>query len=129
MLLQSIYLSCVLNIITCDPFKINHEDYDNIKEGEKAAFFELPCMLVGGTCARGFACPPGTRIGERGLCPEQQEYGMECCRPLSVDRRCRSRGGLCQQKSKKCPRNLRITDANDCRRTEMCCYKNLEEND
>ncbi|CAH0698696.1 unnamed protein product [Spodoptera exigua] len=46
-----------------------------------APFFELPCMIVGGTCAKPMYCPDGTRVATRGLCPVQQEQGMECCRP------------------------------------------------
>ncbi|KAH9638820.1 hypothetical protein HF086_011375 [Spodoptera exigua] len=38
-------------------------------------------MKVGGTCAKVHSCPPGTKVWQKGLCPEQQRFGMECCRP------------------------------------------------
>ncbi|KAJ8735128.1 hypothetical protein PYW08_014378 [Mythimna loreyi] len=49
-----------------------------------APFFEIPCMIVGGVCARSVACPKGTKVGVRGLCPVQQDLGMECCKPHDV---------------------------------------------
>ncbi|KAJ8733628.1 hypothetical protein PYW07_014179 [Mythimna separata] len=86
-----------------------------------APFFELPCMAVGGICARSVACPEGTKVGVRGLCPVQQDLGMECCRPPK-NIKCKTKGGKCLATYDfSCPRALKIEDANDCSSDEVCC--------
>ncbi|KAF9413250.1 hypothetical protein HW555_008472 [Spodoptera exigua] len=89
----------------------------------KAPFFELACMKVGGTCAKVHSCPPGTKVWQKGLCPEQQRFGMECCRPLKGLTECRSRHGRCIPKSFKCSPDLQVRDATGCGFKEICCLQ------
>ncbi|KAF9413252.1 hypothetical protein HW555_008474 [Spodoptera exigua] len=63
----------------------------------------------------------GTRVATRGLCPVQQEQGMECCRPTSQDVTCHSKGGECVSNHYKCPRLLEVKEANDCGLDNTCC--------
>nr|XP_021196127.2 U-scoloptoxin(19)-Sm1a [Helicoverpa armigera] len=78
MLLKICYLLLVVNCFCSAVWDLNEVE---IYGAGKAPFFEIPCMRIGGTCAQSFACPPGTKVGQRGLCPEQQRIGVECCRP------------------------------------------------
>ncbi|XP_035430542.1 uncharacterized protein LOC118262942 [Spodoptera frugiperda] len=115
----------------------------------QAPFFELPCMRIGGTCAKAFACPTGTRVGRKGLCPDQQELGIECCRPNRVARpldqtqqerkserkpanpgktegenKCITRNGVCIPTIGECPPSMQIEGTSDCRPEEICCIYN-----
>ncbi|XP_035430356.1 uncharacterized protein LOC118262841 isoform X1 [Spodoptera frugiperda] len=78
-----IFIAKILWTVAWDMSDVDDIDDIDIYEINtgKAPFFELPCMKIGGTCAKVHACPPGTKVGQKGLCPEQQKYGMECCRP------------------------------------------------
>ncbi|KAJ8735129.1 hypothetical protein PYW08_014379 [Mythimna loreyi] len=88
----------------------------------RAPFFELPCMVKRGTCAREFACPPGTKVMQRDLCPQQQRLGMECCRPYSMDKHCLARNGYCLLNKYSCPpQELVMNDTIDCLPEEICC--------
>jgi hypothetical protein len=40
---------------------------------------EEPCAIVGGICLPVEECPTGQLNSTRGLCPQQQEAGVECC--------------------------------------------------
>ncbi|PZC73602.1 hypothetical protein B5X24_HaOG209047 [Helicoverpa armigera] len=100
---------------------LNEEFEDAAASSGNAPFFELPCMVVGGTCARSVACPKGTKVSAKGLCPVQQEHGMECCRPTLVEMRCSSKGGECVSSFFKCPISLRISEATDCAKDQTCC--------
>lgn len=43
-----------------------------------ALFNEDPCVKEGGQCLEEGLCPEG-KLASRGLCPEQQKRGVECC--------------------------------------------------
>ncbi|KAK3851476.1 hypothetical protein Pcinc_041885, partial [Petrolisthes cinctipes] len=40
---------------------------------------EDPCSREGGMCAYQSTCPPSFLHPTPGLCPEQQQYGVQCC--------------------------------------------------
>ncbi|KAF4531515.1 hypothetical protein B566_EDAN004111 [Ephemera danica] len=40
---------------------------------------EEPCLRGGGTCLPEIECPHGKLSDTRGLCPQQQSLGIECC--------------------------------------------------
>jgi len=40
---------------------------------------ETPCLKSGGTCLPEIECPVGNLSAEKGLCPNQQSLGVECC--------------------------------------------------
>ncbi|KAF9413251.1 hypothetical protein HW555_008473 [Spodoptera exigua] len=114
----------------------------------QAPFFELPCMRIGGTCAKAFACPTGTRVGRKGLCPDQQELGIECCRPNRVarpvdktkqgrhpdqymykgktntEKTCIFINGVCMASADECPEIMQIEGTSDCKHDEICCIYN-----
>ncbi|CAH1643124.1 unnamed protein product [Spodoptera littoralis] len=124
--------------------------FEKIGEAQaiQAPFFELPCMRIGGTCAKAFACPTGTRVGRRGLCPDQQELGIECCRPnrvarpldqvqerkserkpanqgkTNIDNKCITRNGVCIATGGECPQTMQIEGTSDCKSDEICCIYN-----
>ncbi|KAK7793249.1 hypothetical protein R5R35_010242 [Gryllus longicercus] len=82
---------------------------------------EDPCLRAGGLCVLESECPPGQLAATRGLCPAQQERGVECCHGLSIlERRCSARGGICRPKQ-KCGRSLWEETAEDCASDETCC--------
>ncbi|KAH9638819.1 hypothetical protein HF086_011374 [Spodoptera exigua] len=90
----------------------------------QAPFFELPCMRIGGTCAKAFACPTGTRVGRKGLCPDQQELGIECCRPTNTEKTCIFINGVCMASADECPEIMQIEGTSDCKHDEICCIYN-----
>jgi len=40
---------------------------------------EVACLRSGGTCLPQIECPVGSLSSEKGLCPNQQALGVECC--------------------------------------------------
>ncbi|XP_026726544.1 uncharacterized protein LOC113492986 isoform X2 [Trichoplusia ni] len=78
-------------------------------------------MVIGGTCAKALACPKGTKLGAKGLCPAQQTQGIECCSPRSLELKCKSRGGACVSTKNKCPKTMVIKEATDCTKNQVCC--------
>ncbi|XP_022828369.1 uncharacterized protein LOC111357791 [Spodoptera litura] len=120
-----LFFILILNIIRSSQLLDSDNNYELVPVmspmAGNAPFFELPCMIVGGTCAKPMYCPDGTRVGTKGLCPVQQEQGMECCRPSSGDITCHSKGGECVSDHYKCPRLLRVKEANDCGIGNTCC--------
>ncbi|XP_021917952.1 uncharacterized protein LOC110828997 [Zootermopsis nevadensis] len=82
---------------------------------------EEPCSRAGGICLPEKECPVDHLSPKRGLCPEQQKEGVECCHGLSVlERRCSKRGGQCTSKA-RCGRQLWDNYAQDCSQNEACC--------
>ncbi|XP_035430358.1 uncharacterized protein LOC118262841 isoform X3 [Spodoptera frugiperda] len=120
-----IFIAKILWTVAWDMSDVDDIDDIDIYEINtgKAPFFELPCMKIGGTCAKVHACPPGTKVGQKGLCPEQQKYGMECCRPLKGLTECRSRHGECVPRSFRCSPDLHVSDATGCGFKETCCLR------
>ncbi|XP_047028763.1 uncharacterized protein LOC124636640 [Helicoverpa zea] len=137
MLLKICYLLLVVNCFCSAVWDLNEVE---IYGAGKAPFFEIPCMRIGGTCAQSFACPPGTKVGQRGLCPEQQRIGVECCRPREFlfmyaffeirsmqfgkgVMGCRTQMGECIPLSVTCPSYLLSEDATGCGYDEICCLR------
>lgn len=95
-------------------------------EGKGAALpatikMEKACARAGGMCLPKKECPTGQLNPTRGLCPLQQEAGVECCHGLSIlERRCSKRGGECTPKT-RCGRELWDDHAEDCSQNEACC--------
>ncbi|XP_035430357.1 uncharacterized protein LOC118262841 isoform X2 [Spodoptera frugiperda] len=137
-----IFIAKILWTVAWDMSDVDDIDDIDIYEINtgKAPFFELPCMKIGGTCAKVHACPPGTKVGQKGLCPEQQKYGMECCRPREFFflyaffeirskmfgkglTECRSRHGECVPRSFRCSPDLHVSDATGCGFKETCCLR------
>ncbi|KAF9803181.1 hypothetical protein SFRURICE_018332 [Spodoptera frugiperda] len=120
-----LFFVLILNIIRSSQLLDSDNNYELVPVmnpmAGNAPFFELPCMIVGGTCAKPMYCPDGTRVGTKGLCPVQQPQGMECCRPSTHDITCHSKGGECVSDHYKCPRLLRVKEANDCGAGNTCC--------
>lgn len=61
-------------------------------EGEGAALpatinVEEACALAGGICLPEKECPTGHLSPKRGLCPLQQEAGVECCHGRTFETR------------------------------------------
>ncbi|KAK4323395.1 hypothetical protein Pmani_005889 [Petrolisthes manimaculis] len=57
---------------------------------------EMPCNRVGGMCGAAAYCPKGMRAAE-GLCPLQQDQGIECCHAVTTNiKGCQDRGGSCE---------------------------------
>ncbi|XP_066941165.1 uncharacterized protein [Macrobrachium rosenbergii] len=81
---------------------------------------EEPCSSEGGICGLESYCPAQDRFPEKGLCPMQQEKGVECCRivPLNL-RDCRRRGGECLT-PEACGRSIR-EPSGVCAEGEVCC--------
>lgn len=50
----------------------------NLSFSKMALFNEDPCVKEGGQCLEEGLCPEG-KLASRGLCPEQQKRGVECC--------------------------------------------------
>ncbi|CAH0698695.1 unnamed protein product [Spodoptera exigua] len=69
------------------------------------------CSRLNGVCAVIGNCPPGTRIELRGLCPDEEQYGMECCIPSLqapfFELPCMRIGGTCA-KAFACPTGTRV---------------------
>ncbi|XP_069179285.1 U-scoloptoxin(19)-Tl1a [Procambarus clarkii] len=65
------------------------------KRDDIAFLPEDPCSRQGGICGLLEACPPNERHAP-GLCPAQQQDGVECCRivPTNIGD-CQRRGGEC----------------------------------
>nr|CAD7458678.1 unnamed protein product [Timema tahoe] len=85
-------------------------------------FNEAPCLRQGGLCLEVVECPEGKLSSQTGLCPDQQNNGVECCFGLSkLERRCNARGGLCRLKADCRSRALWETVAEDCQKDETCC--------
>ncbi|RVE47590.1 hypothetical protein evm_007788 [Chilo suppressalis] len=81
---------------------------------------EEACSQEGGVCTFEADCPDPT--AEKGLCPNQQSQGVECCYGLSVkETRCRKRGGECFTKSQYCNPRIIYPNATDCGVDEKCC--------
>ncbi|XP_054277069.1 U-scoloptoxin(19)-Tl1a isoform X2 [Macrosteles quadrilineatus] len=90
----------------------------NLSFSKMAVFNEEPCTSQGGVCLDTSECPEGKLAEKRGLCPEQQKRGVECC--LAVGRSvkdCQGLGGVCR---KDCPANISIKEAEDCN-DQVCC--------
>ncbi|XP_068226301.1 U-scoloptoxin(19)-Tl1a-like [Palaemon carinicauda] len=81
---------------------------------------EDPCSRQGGICGLEAYCPPEDRYPDKGLCPTQQDQGVECCGsvPLNV-RSCRRRGGECLA-SEACGRAPRESFG-VCPEGQVCC--------
>ncbi|GFG40515.1 hypothetical protein Cfor_07579 [Coptotermes formosanus] len=94
--------------------------------GDEAALpvkfnLEEPCSRAGGICLPEKECPAGHLNPKTGLCPLQQEAGVECCHGVSIlEKRCKMRGGECTPKT-RCGRQLWDDQAQDCRQNEACC--------
>lgn len=59
-------------------------------------FPEDPCSREGGVCGLVSACPVEKRHPTKGLCPRQQDQGVECCWAVpSNTADCMLRGGEC----------------------------------
>ncbi|XP_048006551.1 U-scoloptoxin(19)-Tl1a-like isoform X2 [Leguminivora glycinivorella] len=83
---------------------------------------ELPCLTIGGLCVSSTDCQDANRVPVKGLCPQQQKNGIECCYALPFsETRCQKRGGECVEKQQKCPPNLIFSRATDCGERENCC--------
>ncbi|XP_026764546.2 U-scoloptoxin(19)-Sm1a [Galleria mellonella] len=83
---------------------------------------ELPCLAYGGECSTKAECPDGKLSKISGLCPTQQDQGVECCyRSPSSTTRCKRRGGECISKDSQCPEYLLLSEATDCSDNEKCC--------
>ncbi|XP_039286640.1 U-scoloptoxin(19)-Sm1a [Nilaparvata lugens] len=120
----------ILNLLTCSVAGIPSDKAQRLIENEMtqneaedmqdAYWNEMECLQEGGICLPADECPKGHEAAN-GLCPAQQENGIECCHGLSnKERACSRRGGLCRDKI-KCPESLRIPYANDCQSQEICC--------
>ncbi|KAJ8735125.1 hypothetical protein PYW08_014375 [Mythimna loreyi] len=80
---------------------------------------ESPCSSQGGICTIATDCPKGKLASERGLCPEQQRRGVECCYGVSLkETRCQKRGGGCME---SCNKSLLEPLATDCPKDTKCC--------
>ncbi|KRT85559.1 hypothetical protein AMK59_1941 [Oryctes borbonicus] len=74
---------------------------------------EEQCASAGGVCAKGCEHSPYNK----GLCPNQQKDGVECCYPL-VEGQCRSQGGSCGS----CPPPLGRSGLGCPNGTRCCIY-------
>ncbi|XP_045760668.1 U-scoloptoxin(19)-Sm1a-like [Maniola jurtina] len=82
---------------------------------------EQPCTREGGSCVIAADCPEGLLANTRGLCPKQQERGIECCYGISIkETRCEKHGGSCMPKDKFCNPRI-IHEATDCPKDTKCC--------
>ncbi|XP_059475399.1 U-scoloptoxin(19)-Sm1a [Neocloeon triangulifer] len=82
---------------------------------------EQSCLRTGGNCLPQIECPPGALSPSKGLCPEQQDLGVECCHGLSLlETRCKNRGGRCTL-ANSCTRALVEDRAEDCPDDKVCC--------
>ncbi|KAJ0181473.1 hypothetical protein K1T71_003558 [Dendrolimus kikuchii] len=82
---------------------------------------EQPCLEDGGICVIEADCPTGNLVKRKGLCPEQQSMGVECCYGISVkETRCEKRGGHCVPSS-QCNPSLVTERATNCKENEKCC--------
>ncbi|XP_063239793.1 U-scoloptoxin(19)-Tl1a [Bacillus rossius redtenbacheri] len=90
--------------------------------GTSSWLMEEPCARTGGLCLKEDECPEGSLTAQKGLCPEQQGLGVECCHGVSrLERRCHARGGICRPAGECRSRQLWLTEAKDCARGETCC--------
>ncbi|KAK7793248.1 hypothetical protein R5R35_010241 [Gryllus longicercus] len=63
-----------------EPVSSNRRRSDKLVEP-----YESRCVHQGGICRYARDCPKGQLTSTKGLCPEQQKHGVECCyaRPTS----------------------------------------------
>nr|ATU82430.1 venom carboxypeptidase inhibitor-like protein [Lethocerus distinctifemur] len=98
-----------------------HDDPTPVVQDPPKYTMEAECGRVGGMCMPAEECPRGQLAEPRGLCPQQQNMGVECCHGLSIkERRCSARGGVCRAAKGKCPRQL-LLEADDCPEGYTCC--------
>ncbi|KAG6442956.1 hypothetical protein O3G_MSEX002592 [Manduca sexta] len=81
-------------------------------------------MVINGTCRATGKCPQGTRVTTEGLCPYQENRGIQCCHTstakLVPQRTCLLKGGECMEPGMRCPEILTI-EGTDCARNSICC--------
>ncbi|XP_064087680.1 U-scoloptoxin(19)-Tl1a-like isoform X2 [Macrobrachium nipponense] len=83
-------------------------------------FPENLCSRKGGICGLESFCPPKDQFAEKGLCPKQQNKGVECCKtvPLNI-KNCQKRGGECMSKD-QCGRAPK-EPLGECPANQVCC--------
>ncbi|XP_072935529.1 U-scoloptoxin(19)-Tl1a isoform X2 [Epargyreus clarus] len=80
---------------------------------------EAKCREAGGMCVVSRDCPEGSLSETLGLCPQQQDQGIECCYGMSVkETRCENLGGHCIPGSQFC--GPTVTSAY-CPGDQKCC--------
>ncbi|XP_068217776.1 U-scoloptoxin(19)-Tl1a-like [Palaemon carinicauda] len=96
------------------------EPVPSIIAGSDEILPENPCSQQGGICGLESFCPAEHQFTEKGLCPEQQNKGVECCRkvPLNI-KDCRKRGGECMTNS-QCGRAPQEAHG-ECPAGQVCC--------
>ncbi|KAI5638579.1 hypothetical protein NE865_08771 [Phthorimaea operculella] len=78
------------------------------------------CTAAGGSCT--FACPKEWLVEQKGLCPEQQRLGVECCYGISMkETRCKKHGGECIAEERMCGGPALYREATDCESGTKCC--------
>ncbi|XP_013148531.1 PREDICTED: uncharacterized protein LOC106111105 [Papilio polytes] len=83
---------------------------------------ELPCLAIGGNCLNINTCPEERRSLVKGLCPMQEQHGIECCDLRSVTgESCAKEGGKCVPRYSDCEEKITFFEGGDCSINEKCC--------
>ncbi|XP_077302160.1 U-scoloptoxin(19)-Tl1a [Arctopsyche grandis] len=120
MAFERVYFGITI-VFLCLACGANSQDNTPAERSEQLIRNEKECAYQGGICTMKDDCPAGSLTAIKGLCPEQQNMGVECCYgiPLSSNT-CRSRGGECMTES-QCHKAPRVTEVECSNSNEVCC--------
>ncbi|KPJ18376.1 hypothetical protein RR48_01174 [Papilio machaon] len=103
--------------LTCTTFLTR-----NYVEVPPSTMNELPCLAIGGNCLSINMCPEDRRSLGKGLCPVQEQQGIECCDLRSLTgEACAKEGGVCVSRYEDCEEKITFFEGGDCSINEKCC--------
>ncbi|XP_066974818.1 U-scoloptoxin(19)-Tl1a-like isoform X1 [Macrobrachium rosenbergii] len=116
----SVFLVLILECSGDPVASITAEGDASDDSSRRQIFPENLCSRKGGICGLESFCPPKDQFAEKGLCPKQQNKGVECCKtvPLNI-KNCQKRGGECMPKN-QCGR-APTEPLGQCPANEVCC--------
>ncbi|XP_048481669.1 U-scoloptoxin(19)-Sm1a-like [Plutella xylostella] len=72
-------------IITASVLFLGVVSGKSVKYNFEEIYQEAPCLARDGLCTPLHECPMQSRFPARGLCPRQQDQGIDCCKECECE--------------------------------------------